>query len=91
MQEYIKKIVEFKTRLGTLAGLPSGLAQQITLINASEEMDDIMKIVKSLKESGLLNKGVSETIRNETKEQKSEFLSMLFFCYIRSWFIRRES
>ena len=36
-----------------------------------------MKIVKSLEESGLLIKDVSETIKNEAKEQKAEFLSML--------------
>ena len=40
-------------------------------------MEDIMKIVKSLKDSGLLLKGVSETIQNEAKEQKGGFLSML--------------
>ena len=33
-------------------------------------MKDIMKIVKSLKDPGLLIKGVSETIENEAKEQK---------------------
>ena len=40
-------------------------------------MEDIIKIVKSLEDSGLLLKGVSETIQNETKEQKGGFLSML--------------
>ena len=40
-------------------------------------MNDIMKIVKSLEESGLVIKGVSETIKNETKEQKWRFLGML--------------
>ena len=40
-------------------------------------MNDAMKIVKSLEESGLLIKGVSETIKNEAKEQKGAFLSML--------------
>ena len=39
-----------------------------SLIIYNEEMDDIMKIVKSLQESGLLIKGVSETIKNEVKE-----------------------
>ena len=34
----------------------------------NEEMNDFMKIVKSLKESRLLIKGISETIQNETKE-----------------------
>ena len=40
-------------------------------------MEDIMKIVKSLEDSGLLIKRVSETIQNEGKEQKGGFLSML--------------
>ena len=48
----------------------------ISLIIYNEEMDDIMKIVKSLQESGLLIKGVSETIKNEAKEQKWGFLGM---------------
>ena len=38
------------------------------LIIWNEEMKDIMKIVKSLEESGLLIKGISETIKNEAKE-----------------------
>ena len=44
-----------------------------TLIISNEKMNNIMKIVKSLEESGLLIKGVSETIKNETKEQKGGF------------------
>ena len=48
-----------------------------TLIISNEEMDNIMKIVKSLGESGLLIKGISQTIKNEAKEQKRGFLSML--------------
>ena len=36
-----------------------------------------MKLVKSLEESGLWIKGVSETIKNKAKEQKEVFLSML--------------
>ena len=40
-------------------------------------MNDILKIVKSLEESGLLIKGVSETIKNEAKEEKGGFLKML--------------
>ena len=40
-------------------------------------MGDIIKIVKSLEDSGLLMKGVSKTIQNEIKEQKRGFLSML--------------
>ena len=48
-----------------------------TLITSNEEMNDIMKIVKSLEESGLLIKDIRETIKNEAKEQKGGFLSML--------------
>ena len=44
----------------------------ITLIISNEEMND-----KSLEESGLLIKGVSQTIKKETKEQKRRFLRML--------------
>ena len=40
-------------------------------------MKDILKIVKYLEESGLLRNGFSETIKNEAKEQKEGFLSML--------------
>ena len=40
-------------------------------------MKDIMKIIKALEKSGILLKGVSKTIENETKEQKGGFLSML--------------
>ena len=40
-------------------------------------MDDILKIVKSLEDSAVLLKGVSETIQNEAKEQRGGFLSML--------------
>ena len=48
-----------------------------TLIISNEEMNDIIKIVKSLEESGLLIKDVSKTIKNESKQQKGRFLSML--------------
>ena len=40
-------------------------------------MKDIIRIVKSLEDSGSLLKGFSKTIQNEAKEQKGEFLSML--------------
>ena len=41
-----------------------------TLITSNDEMDDILKIVKSLEVSGLLLKGVSETIQHEAKEEE---------------------
>ena len=48
-----------------------------TLIISNDEMDDILKIVKSLEDSGILLKGVSETIQHEAKEQRGGFLGML--------------
>ena len=48
-----------------------------TLIISNDEIDDILKIAKSLEHSGLLLKGVSETIQHEAKEQRGGFLSML--------------
>ena len=48
-----------------------------TLIISNAEMEDIIKILKSLNDSGLLLKGVTETVQNEAKEQKGGFLSML--------------
>ena len=43
----------------------------------NEEMNDIMKIVQTLEDSNILLKGIVKTIKNETKEQKEGFLSML--------------
>ena len=40
-------------------------------------MDDIMKIVQALKDSGILLKGVAKTIKNETSNQKGGYLSSL--------------
>ena len=48
-----------------------------TLIISNDEMDDILKIVKSLENSGALLKGVSDTIQHEAKEQRRRFLDML--------------
>ena len=48
-----------------------------TLIISKEEMNDVMKIVQALEGSNILLKGVTKTIKNETKEQKGGFLSML--------------
>ena len=61
MHQYVKKI------------LGSGTT---TLVISNNEMKDIMKIVISLEDSGLLLKWVSQTIQNEAKEQKRGFLSI---------------
>ena len=47
-----------------------------TLIISNEEMNEIMKLIKSLEESWLLIKGAGETIKKEAKEQKRGFLWM---------------
>ena len=47
------------------------------LIIYNEKKNDITKIVKSLEESGLLVKGITEIIKIETKEPKGGFLGML--------------
>ena len=49
----------------------------VKLIIEQEDMIDVMKIIKALENSGILLKGVSKAIKNETKEQKGGFLSML--------------
>ena len=41
-----------------------------TLLISNEEMNDIMKILQALEDSNILLKGVTKTIKNETKEQK---------------------
>ena len=47
-----------------------------TLKISNKELEDIMKIINSLDDSSLLIKGVSETIKNEARGQKEEFLGM---------------
>ena len=48
-----------------------------TLITLNEEMNDIIKTVQAFEDSNILLKRVTKTIKNETKEQKGGFLSML--------------
>ena len=55
----------------------SSALHNTTLIISNKDMDDLIKIVKSLEDSRLLLKGVTESVENEVKEQKGEFLSML--------------
>ena len=49
----------------------------IKLIIEQEDMNDIIKLIEALENSGILLKGVPKTIENETKEQRGGFLSML--------------
>ena len=63
MREYIKKIL--------------GSGNTTTQIISNDETNDFIKIVKSLENSGLLLKGVTERVQNKIKEQKWRFLSTL--------------
>ena len=49
----------------------------VKLVIEQEDMNDIMKIIEGLENSGILLKGVTKTIENETKEQRGGFLSTL--------------
>ena len=49
-----------------------------TLIISNNEKEDLIKIIKSFEDSGLLLKGVTQSVQSEVKEQKGGFLSMLF-------------
>ena len=62
MRGYIKKL---------------GSGGHTTLIISNKDMEDLIKIVKSFKGSGLLLNEVTESVKNEVKEQRGGFLSML--------------
>ena len=65
----------------SVSSIDTGIQKKIhgssttTLIISNEEINDIMKIVQALEDSIILLKGVTKTIKNETKEQKGGFLS----------------
>ena len=70
--------------LGLTAAADAGIHKEIlgsgshtTLIISNKDMEDLIKIVKSLEDSGLLLNGVTESVQNEIKEQKVGFISML--------------
>ena len=49
----------------------------VKIVIEQEDINDIIKILEALENSGILLKGVTKTIENETKEQRGGFLSML--------------
>ena len=65
-----------------------GSGNTTTLIISNDEINDVIKIVNYLEDSGLLLKGVIGTVQNEVKEQNGKFLSKLFL-NIKSKFIRK--
>ena len=54
-----------------------GSGNHTTLIISNDDMQDLLKIVKSLQDSGILLDRITETVKNEVKDQKGGFLSML--------------
>ena len=54
-----------------------GSGNHTTLIVSNDDMQDLLKIVNSLEDSGILLDGITETVKNEVKEQEGSFLSML--------------
>ena len=54
-----------------------GSRNTTTIIISNKDMEDLIKIVESLEDSGLFSKGVTESVQNEVKEQKGGFLSIL--------------
>ena len=78
-----KKVLAPLGTIAAAAALDAGIQKRIhgsgttTLIISHEQMNDIMKIVQALEDSNILLKGVTISIKNETKEQKGGFLSML--------------
>ena len=56
---------------------PSSAPKTTTLIISNDKMKDVIEKVKSLEDSSLLLKGVSQTVQNEAKQKKGGFLSML--------------
>ena len=54
-----------------------GSGNNTTLIISNKDMDDLINIVKSLEDYGLLLRGITESVQNEIKEQKGRFLSTL--------------
>ena len=58
--------------------------KRFTLFILTEDMNDIIKIIKSLKGSGVLFDGVTETVKDETKKQKGGFLEALLAPFLTS-------
>ena len=54
-----------------------GSGNHTTLIISNDDIEDLLKIVKSLEDSALLLDGITETVKNEVKKQKCGFFSML--------------
>ena len=66
---------EFERRISRKGVVKAG--KGFTLFISNEDMDDIIKIVKSLEDSGILIDGVTEAVKHELKKQEGGFLGAL--------------
>ena len=80
----LAKSVLIPLGLTAAAAVDAGIHKKIlgsgghtTLIISNKDMEDLIKVVKSLEDSGLFLNGVTESVKNEVKEQPGGFLSML--------------
>ena len=84
LQPFVKSVLITLGLIETASVADAGIRKNFlgsgntTLIISNKEMEYIMKIVKSLEDSGLLTKGITETIEKKKKEQKGGFLGMLY-------------
>ena len=78
-----KNVLRLLGIAATASAIDAGIQKKIhgsattALIVPNEEMNDIMKVIQAIDDSNILLKGVTKTIKNKTKIQKQEFLSML--------------
>ena len=74
-----KNILTLLERIAAASAIDAGIQKKIhgfgtaNLIILNEEMNGIMKVVQFLEGSGILLKGITKIIENETKEQKEDF------------------
>ena len=50
-----------------------------TLFISNEDMDDFIKNVESLEKTGLLIDGANETVKNQVKKKKVDFLGLRWY------------
>ena len=76
-------LIPLELTAAAAAAVDAGIHKKIlgsgntTLTISNKDMEDLTKIVKSLEDSELLSKGVTESVQNEVKEKKGGFLSLL--------------
>ena len=77
-----KNVLAILGLTAAISAIEGGIKKKIhgseaKLIIEQEDINDIMKTIEAQENSGILLKGVSKTIKNESKEQRGGFLSML--------------